>query len=53
VGFTPTEALRGRRRDVLPPKNGSERESEKSMISRGFPQDEKFGFQGCHSLGFQ
>jgi transposase-like protein len=32
---------------------GSERESEKRMISRRFPQDEEFGFQGGHSLGFQ
>jgi hypothetical protein len=34
-------------------EKGSARESEKSMISRGFPQDEEFGFQGGHSLGFQ
>ncbi len=32
---------------------GSERESEKSIISRGFPQDEEFGFQGGQPLGFQ
>ena len=34
-------------------KNGSERESEKSIISRRFPQDEEFGFQGSQPLGFQ
>jgi OmcA/MtrC family decaheme c-type cytochrome len=36
-----------------PSMKGSERESEKSINSRGFPQDEEFGFQGGQPLGFQ
>jgi hypothetical protein len=32
---------------------GSERESEKGTISRGFPHYEEFGFQGGQPLGFQ
>jgi hypothetical protein len=49
ASFTPGKELTEK---LILPKTGSGRESEKSMISRCFPQDEEFGFQGGQPLGF-
>ena len=34
-------------------KNGSEQESDKEPISRGFPENHEFGFGGGHALSLE